>query len=210
MDCEDYWTDCDGAHENGCEVTYYGNPDNCGSCGKACLDSRVCVGSICAKLVFVSSALHDGNFGGLDAADALCQQLATNAGLVGSYKAWLSSSQAASDTRLHWVPDAAYVTKNHDTVAVTSLHNPYFGVKHPIDVTELGTSPAPTPGHCAPFAVFYGFPDPPPSKSEVCQDWTTIGGQVWVGDALETDGRYWDFDCLSPCSAPAHVYCVEQ
>lgn len=36
--------------------------------------------------VFVSSTLHDGNFGGLGAGDAICQGLATAAGLAGQYR----------------------------------------------------------------------------------------------------------------------------
>jgi len=42
--------------------------------------------------VFISSATHDGNFNPWQNADALCQQLATTAGLSGTFKAWLSPS----------------------------------------------------------------------------------------------------------------------
>src|SRR5262249_42934796 len=42
------------------------------------------------KRVFVTSTTHDGNLGGLDGADAICASLAANAGLSGTYKAWLS------------------------------------------------------------------------------------------------------------------------
>ena len=44
------------------------------------------------KTVFVSSVSYKGNLGGLDRADAKCQALATNAGLPGIFKAWLSDS----------------------------------------------------------------------------------------------------------------------
>lgn len=48
------------------------------------------------KLVFVSSELYDGNFGGGQrvlghlAADQRCQELADGAGLAGTFKAWIS------------------------------------------------------------------------------------------------------------------------
>jgi hypothetical protein len=40
--------------------------------------------------VFVTSTVHDGNLGGLAGADAICNSLASDAGLPGTYKAWLS------------------------------------------------------------------------------------------------------------------------
>ena len=40
--------------------------------------------------VFVTSTVHDGNLGGLVGADAICNSLASAAGLAGTYKAWLS------------------------------------------------------------------------------------------------------------------------
>ena len=60
-------------------------------------DGNVDEGGVCAdKIVFVSSAVYDGNFGNgapgphFTAADAVCQTLASNAGLGGTFKAWLS------------------------------------------------------------------------------------------------------------------------
>jgi len=41
--------------------------------------------------IFMSSKRHNGNFGGLAGGDAICQQLATDAGLTGSYRILLSS-----------------------------------------------------------------------------------------------------------------------
>jgi hypothetical protein len=50
--------------------------------------------------VFVSSIAHDGNFGGLSGGDAICQQLATQAGLIGEYRILLSIPSAHWRTRL--------------------------------------------------------------------------------------------------------------
>ena len=44
------------------------------------------------KKVFLTSSKYDGNLGGLTGADDKCQQLASAAGLNGTYKAWLSTS----------------------------------------------------------------------------------------------------------------------
>jgi hypothetical protein len=45
------------------------------------------------KIVFVTSQLYKANFGGLAAADAICQATAGGAGLKGTYKAWLSTGR---------------------------------------------------------------------------------------------------------------------
>jgi hypothetical protein len=50
--------------------------------------------------VFMSSRVHDGNFGGIAAGDAICQQLATEAGLTGSYRILVSSATEDWTARL--------------------------------------------------------------------------------------------------------------
>jgi hypothetical protein len=50
--------------------------------------------------VFLSSTRHDGNFGGLAGGDAICQQLAQQAGLTGLYRILLSIPPAAWSTRI--------------------------------------------------------------------------------------------------------------
>lgn len=52
------------------------------------------------KRVFISSARTTSNFGSLAAADAVCQTLATTAGLGGSWKAWLSTAATSASSRL--------------------------------------------------------------------------------------------------------------
>ena len=42
------------------------------------------------RVVFVSSATFTGGLGGVPAADQTCSDLAVAAGLVGTYRAWLS------------------------------------------------------------------------------------------------------------------------
>jgi predicted small lipoprotein YifL len=50
--------------------------------------------------VFLSSTMHDGNFGGLAGGDAICQQLAQQAGLTGLYRILLSIPPADWSTRI--------------------------------------------------------------------------------------------------------------
>lgn len=53
-----------------------------------------------ALLAFMTSEFYPtGNLGGLAGADANCQRLADNAGIDGTYKAWLSDSNTDAATR---------------------------------------------------------------------------------------------------------------
>jgi hypothetical protein len=49
--------------------------------------------------VFVTTGTSDGNFGGVDAGDAWCQDEADDAGLTGIYMAWLSNRTISPFTR---------------------------------------------------------------------------------------------------------------
>jgi hypothetical protein len=92
------------------------NPDATEVCGDGVdndCDGEADPPSLCSgKLVFVSSAIYDGNFGGgsevlghLDA-DQECQVLANAAGLTGTFKAWLSGRVDTGDGPLpHGVVD---------------------------------------------------------------------------------------------------------
>ncbi len=52
------------------------------------------------KKVFQTSTTHNGNFGGLAGADAICQARAGEAGLTGTFKAWLSTDTINAADRL--------------------------------------------------------------------------------------------------------------
>lgn len=52
------------------------------------------------NLVFVTSTASTGNLGGIAGADALCQGRAAAAGLVGTYRAWLSTSTTSALARI--------------------------------------------------------------------------------------------------------------
>lgn len=52
------------------------------------------------NLVFITSTLHTGSFGGLAAADTICRARATEAGLQGTFRALLSTSITSAKSRL--------------------------------------------------------------------------------------------------------------
>lgn len=51
--------------------------------------------------VFVTQSTFKGNLGGLTGADQKCQAAASNAGLSGTFKAWLSDTQTSASSRLN-------------------------------------------------------------------------------------------------------------
>jgi hypothetical protein len=57
--------------------------------------------SACSKVMFLTSTNYPtGNINGLAGADAICQTLASNAGLPGTFKAWLSTTTSSAASRL--------------------------------------------------------------------------------------------------------------
>src|SRR5262249_55630490 len=55
--------------------------------------------TLAVKIVFVTSATHTGNLGGLSGADAICNTDAAAGGLPGTYMAWLSDGSVGPSTR---------------------------------------------------------------------------------------------------------------
>ncbi len=104
-------------------------------------------GTAQGKIVFVSSQLYNGNFGngqrvlGHLNADQKCQDLASAAGLSGSFKAWISgregSGHGAADRLAH--ASEPYVLVNGTKVADDWADLTDGSLDHAIDRTELDT-----------------------------------------------------------------------
>jgi len=80
----------DGYVEMGSEDCDDKNSEDLDGCNNACASSR---------WVFVTSGngpSNNGNLGGIAGADGYCQTFATNAGLPGTYKAWLTGADPAT------------------------------------------------------------------------------------------------------------------
>lgn len=151
--------------------------------------------------VFVTSSTFDGNLGGVAGADMKCATAATQAGLPGTYKAWLATSGAGAATRLSgargWVRvDGKPVA---DTVSPPGLQS--GKIFYPISLDEAGsTIPSATP-----FAFTGSNPDGSAVNGFTCGDWVNAAGSASLGAGFAGPYR-WTSDRLDSC-ATGRLYC---
>jgi hypothetical protein len=191
--------------------------DNCGTgvaCG--CPSGQCCNGQgVCgACLAFLGSADHNGNFGGLSGADALCQGLATAAGLPGSYMAWLSDTTGSPSTR--FVRATVPYTLVNGTVVANSWADLTDGnIAHAIDRTESGAEQSRqawtnTKADGTPGSTRSGTP----SGGQHCSNWTSDffedKGYLGIPATAVLDQRWTDFE-ERPCNNTDYrLYCFQQ
>ncbi len=184
------------------EVCNGGIDDDC--------DSNTVEGS-CAKVVFVTANQWTGALGGLDGGDAKCQQSAEDAGLPGTFKAFLADGSEGPMTRfVH--STTPYVRVDGAQVAANWTAMTLTGIEVEINVTEYGTPP--------PAAYFCAAGEPmawsnasgngaPRNGGNHCSDWTSTVGQGFVG-SVNGIGN-WSGSCMgSICDRLASLYCFEQ
>jgi Stigma-specific protein, Stig1 len=186
--------------------------------GSACTANQVCTSGSCVdivRLVFVSSALHDGNFGGLAGADAYCQGLAQAAGLPGSYMAWLSDPTGSPSTR--FTPSAyPYMLVDGTKIADDFADLLDGTLDNPINKTELNTAPpAGFIGVCGNQTHAWSNTNADGTMSSAnhhCGQWTGVTGNYgsqW-GRWTQTDGD-WSLWCGGGnCVLDSSIYCFQQ
>lgn len=193
----------------GCGGTCF-NPDvsvaHCGNCATACPAMQVCITGTCqaSKIVFLSSTTTDGNLGGLTGADAFCQNLATMAGLPGTYMAWLSDGTGSPATRF---TQALVPYKTLDGMVVAAAWGDLIDgtLMNPINVTEEGVAVV--------ARVWSGTgTNGAVTGSDDCSQWAVTGTNGGTGLSTATNGD-WTNDSTTPndvCTANHHVYCFQQ
>ncbi|UCH80957.1 MAG: hypothetical protein JSW20_14660 [Nitrospiraceae bacterium] len=162
------------------------------------------------KLVFLTSSLHNGNLGGVSGADAICQNLATNAGLAGNYMAWLSDSSGNSPSTRFAKSDVPYILVDRTAIALDWDDLTDKSLLHTIDLTEQG--------NYVDIASVWGSRWDGTSGStaptDFCLDYTysqyTFGDIIaGVGMNNKTDW-YWSGGGIGTCDATYHLYCFQQ
>jgi hypothetical protein len=218
---------------NGCCTSKYGkciqpaqqDASRCGAGGQtchggcpACTTVRPCPAGKCCKgdgtcgacLVFATSTPLNGHLQGLTGADAICQSLAGNAGLPGTYMAWLSTATTSPSTRFTRAT-APYTLVDGTVVAANWNALTSGGLGHAIDMSELGTSANSFPDQVWTNTLENGEPGGPDGSGAHCSEWSTASdvpngntGFVSASDAGWTNYSYWDCDSLR------RIYCFQQ
>ncbi len=159
------------------------------------------------RIVFVSSATFTGAVGGVPAADQTCSDLATAAGLVGTYRAWLSDDAGRSPNVTFTRPDAPFVMTSGVRVADHWADLTDGTINNPIVIDERGSQPATVP-------VVWTGTDPsgqPASSGATCRGWidasSGVSGQVGIFDAI---GTGWSASPPAACDQPGRLYCFQQ
>lgn len=154
--------------------------------------------------VFVTSTTHKGDFGGLTAADDICQQQAQAANLPGTYKAWLSDSANSPDTRFVKSPgpyhlvDGTKVADNYADLTDDSLDAV-------IDRTEFGQAVS-MPFECWTFTDSDGGTF---DGSDHCSNWTSTSGEGHYGMTITTSHNWTNWNS-ELCSKAHRLYCFQQ
>jgi len=166
-----------------------------------------------ANLVFVTKGTYTGNLGGLGGADAICRTSATDAGLGGNFRAWLSVFFSGPDdtetptTRFNVLPLGPYFMLNGDIVADNFADLLDGSINSFITISEDGVF-VPFPGSVWTGTRTFGSAD-----SDDCDNWTTDSGAVLgrSGTVDEIDSR-WTFNtaAIIDCSTPLRLYCFQQ
>jgi len=171
------------------------------------------------KIVFVTSALYDGDMGGLNGADALCQGHANGAGLGGTFKAWLSDATGSPSTRFtHGGP---YVLRNNTVIANNWAQLTAGTLLHAINTTESGGTPPVGNGACTvilgPYIVWSNTTENGSLFSSMghCSNWSNTTG-TYSGWATWNATMNWSIGCNGGdsaaigCGSTNPLFCFQQ
>lgn len=165
----------------------------------------VCKGAGGACRVFVTSTKHDGNLGGLAGGDAICQQRADEAGLTGTYLAWLSDSTGSPSTRFIQSP-GPYVRTDGVQVADDYADLTDGDIDSHILTDENGI-----PGISS---VKTGTAEDGTPLTTNCSDWTSAANvfeqPFGSNNAPFFDLASWSSISTTSCPTELALYCFEQ
>ena len=160
----------------------------------------------CRRLVFASSITLGGRLRGITGADGKCQELASMAGLDGTYKAWLSDGASSPSTSF------SHATDPYVLVDGTIVANDWAGLTSGNLLTAINLDEN---GSILPSSaldsVWSGTLFDGTSTGDDCNAWTdgSSSASGGIGNPWATDAAWTDLSSFV-CAIPLHVYCFEQ
>lgn len=159
------------------------------------------------KRVFLTSSTFSADFGGLAGADAICQQLADDVNLTGTFKAWLSDGSESPSSRFTR-SNGPYIGIDDEPIASSYQDLTDGSLLNPICVDEMGAD------RCNDISLAWTgttITGEGSMRFGNCENWTTTdtGG---FGDAggPRNIGEGWTSRFAGDCSDPNALYCMEQ
>lgn len=181
-----------------------GNRDDSDGCSNSCITSH--------HVVFVTQTTWKGDLDGLEAADGKCNAAAGDAGLDGSYRAWLSTEgNVNAKARI-----GEGFTGVYELVDGTKVADGWAGLTsppldHEINVDEFGNSVmsgsvwtnTTTSGESAKVDL-----------TGHCEGWDTTGNNLglnmpYTGDLSAKDARWTKGDNAQSCNFERRLYCFQ-
>jgi hypothetical protein len=161
------------------------------------------------KIVFVTSTDYSGNLGSLGGADGKCQNLATFAGLQGTFQAWLS--QAGSVVASNFVASSGpYVLVDGTPIAADWAGLTSGTLLHGITLSEQRTDRSGV-------GVWTGTNTSGLRYGEDCDHWRTdvdvfngIAYNGGEGYSAASDYTWTQFRPSLPCSNRRALYCFQR
>ena len=152
------------------------------------------------KIIFVTSSTQSGNFGGLAGADDLCATRASDAGLQGTFLAWLSTDADPVGERLAQ-STGPYVRTDGAQIAADWADLTDGSIDVPINRDEDGNQVG--------GDVWTGTLAAGTTAPAICSGWDTTASTGRCGDSGSTDSS-WTDNITPPCTTNLRLYCVQQ
>jgi cysteine-rich repeat protein len=200
----------DGVVWAGMEECDDGNEDDLDECNNDCAAPRT---------VFLTSELKTGALGGLVGADAYCQELAEEAGLTGTYMAWLTDGDAANEPAQRFgstefrgwymLPNKTPVARGWEDLTTPNDGMPDDYLQAAITVTEGGVDAI-----GAPVWTNTDVAGKRATETAHCMDWSKIkDGMIQLfgrrATAEGTSSMWTDSGQDADCSFGLRIYCFQ-
>jgi hypothetical protein len=167
------------------------------------------------KTVFVTAATFTGNFGGVNGADHNCAAAAADAGLTGTFRAWLADSNAQSAPSGRF--DTVGAVFDYQLTTGTSIATGWSALTHgalaaPIDRDEHQALVSATNNVWTNVKADGTQNNPSPNRA--CADWTTTqttgnrSGQE--GSSSSSTAAWTQLNSSPNCTQSKRLYCFEQ
>jgi hypothetical protein len=156
-----------------------------------------------ARIAFLTSEVFDGNFafGDPEVADAACQYLASEAGLNGKFRAWVSV-EGLPEERFNKAFWAAYLRTDGVAIVDDGWSELSMGIlEQPLNVDEYGQEIS--GAYAWTGLIDYATIGPN------CEGWTTVQANVTGSIGRADSINDWMSVDLLPCDLQYHLYCLQ-